>query len=96
MEEIAATDSIELLDKLANDEIDYVVTDSNMVELAQNFSPNIGRAFNLGEPETLSWALPKDATPLLVERVRDFFTRINANGTLRILLDRYYRPYPAA
>ena len=89
-EEIPATDSMELLDRLASDAADYVVTDSNIVELAQNFSPNIGRAFNLGEPETLSWALPKDASPLLVERVRDFFTRINANGTLRILLDRYY------
>ena len=88
--EIAATDSMELLDKLASDEVDYVVTDSNIVELAQNFSPNIGRAFNLGEPETLSWALPKDASPMLVDRVKDFFARINANGTLRILLDRYY------
>ena len=89
-EEIPATDGMELLDKLASDEVDYVVTDSNIVELAQNFSTNIGRAFNLGEPETLSWALPKDASPLLVERVKDFFARINANGTLRILLDRYY------
>ena len=87
---LAVTDSIELLDKLADNEFDYVVTDSNMVELAQNFSPNIGRAFNLGAPETLSWAMPKDAAPLLVERVRDFFGRINADGTLRILLDRYY------
>ena len=89
-QEIAATDSMELLDKLASDEVDYVVTDSNIVELAQNFSPNIGRAFNLGAPGTLSWAMPKDASPLLVDRVKDFFARINANGTLRILLDRYY------
>ena len=89
-EEIPATDSMELLDRLASDEVDYVVTDSNIVELAQNFSPNIGRAFNLGEPDTLSWAMPKDASPLLVERVKEFFARINANGTLRILLDRYY------
>ena len=89
-EEVVATDSMELLDRLASDEVDYVVTDSNIVELAQNFSPNIGRAFNLGEPETLSWAMPKDASPLLVEQVKEFFVRINANGTLRILLDRYY------
>ncbi len=89
-EETPATDSMELLDNLSSDVVDYVVTDSNIVELAQSFSPNIGRAFNLGQPETLSWALPKDASPLLVERVKDFFARINGNGTLRILLDRYY------
>ncbi len=34
--------------------------------------------------------MPKDASPLLVDRVRDFFARISADGTLRILLDRYY------
>ena len=89
-QEATATDRMELLDRLANDEVDYVVTDSNIVELAQNFSPNIGRAFNLGEPETLSWALPKDASPLLVERIKEFFAHINADGTLRQLLDRYY------
>lgn len=89
-DEIVATDSMELLDRLAADETDYVVTDSNIVELAQNFSPNIGRAFNLGEPETLSWMMPRDASPQLVERVNEFFARINANGTLRNLLDRYY------
>jgi len=89
-EEIPAADSIELLDKLSSDEVDYVVTDSNIVDLAQNFASNIGRAFNLGQPGTLSWALPKDASPLLVERVNDFFARINGNGTLRNLLDRYY------
>jgi len=89
-EEVRATDSLALLDRLAADEVDYVVTDSNIVELAQNFSSNIGRAFNLGEPVTLSWAMPKDASPILVEQVKDFFGRINGNGTLRILLDRYY------
>jgi len=89
-EEEHAEDRMALLDMLANDEVDYVVTDSNIVELAQNFSPNIGRAFNLGEPETLAWALPRDASPLLVERVKEFFAHINANGTLRQLLDRYY------
>src|SRR3954468_7088325 len=45
-EEMSATDSMELLDRLAAEELDYVITDSNIVELAQNFSSNIGRAFN--------------------------------------------------
>ncbi len=89
-QEIRDADSMELLDRLASDEVDFVITESNIVELAQNFSSNIGRAFNLGEPQTLAWAMSKDANPLLIERVNSFFTRINANGTLRVLLDRYY------
>jgi len=89
-EEVHVADSMTLLDRLSDGDYDYVVADSNVVELAQNFSPNIGKAFTLGSPETLAWALPADADPLLVQHVKDFFSRINADGTLRVLLDRYY------
>ncbi len=89
-DEVPVADSMTLLDQLSDSEYDFVITDSHIVELAQNFSPNIGKAFTLGGPETLAWALPNDADPLLVNQVHDFFKRINANGSLRILLDRYY------
>ncbi len=89
-DEVPVADSMTLLDRLSDGEYDFVMTDSHIVELAQNLSPNIGKAFTVGGPETLAWALPNDADPLLVHQVRDFFNRINANGSLRILLDRYY------
>ena len=89
-DEMPIGDGIALLDELADGEFDYVVTDSNVVDLAQNFLPNIARAFHLGTPETLAWALPKDASPLLVKQISDFFLRINSSGALRVLLDRYY------
>ena len=63
-DEVPVADSMTLLDQLSDGEYDFVVTDSNIVELAQNFSPNIGRAFTLGGPETLAWALPNDADPI--------------------------------
>jgi len=89
-DEVPVADSMTLLDQLSDGKYDFVMTDSNIVELAQNLSPNIGKAFTLGGPETLAWALPSDTDPLLVNQVHDFFKRINANGSLRILLDRYY------
>jgi membrane-bound lytic murein transglycosylase F len=89
-EEVNTGDAVELLDRLADGEYDYVVTDSNVVDLAQNFLPNIARAFNLGTPETLAWAMPKDADPLLANQITDFFARVNGSGALRVLLDRYY------
>ncbi len=89
-EEVHVADSMTLLDRLSDGDYDYVVVDSNVLDLAQNFSPNIGRAITLGAPEALAWALPKDAEPLLLQHVKDFFDRINADGTLRVLLDRYY------
>jgi membrane-bound lytic murein transglycosylase F len=89
-DEVPVADSMTLLDHLSDGEYDFVMADSHIVELAQNFSPSIGKAFTVGGPETLAWALPNDADPLLVNQVHDFFKRINANGSLRILLDRYY------
>ncbi|HEX7811067.1 MAG TPA: membrane-bound lytic murein transglycosylase MltF [Burkholderiales bacterium] len=89
-DEVPIGDGMELLEQLSDGEYDYVVTDSNVVDLAQNFLPNIARAFHLGTPETLAWALPKDADPLLANQISDFFVRINGSGALRILLDRYY------
>ncbi|HYJ18040.1 MAG TPA: membrane-bound lytic murein transglycosylase MltF [Burkholderiales bacterium] len=89
-DEVPTGDAMALLDQLADGDFDYVVTDSNVVDLAQNFLPNIARAFPLGTPETLAWALPKDANPLLANQISDFFARINGSGALRVLLDRYY------
>lgn len=88
--EVPTSDGTELLDRLSDGEYDYVITDSNVVDLAQNFLPNIARAFTLGAPQTLAWALPIDADPLLANQITDFFVRINGDGTLRRLLDRYY------
>ncbi|HWH46232.1 MAG TPA: membrane-bound lytic murein transglycosylase MltF [Burkholderiales bacterium] len=89
-DEVPVADSMSLLDQLSDGEYDFVLTDSHIVELAQNFSPNIGKAFTVGGPDALAWAMPNDADPMLVNQVGDFFKRINANGSLRILLDRYY------
>lgn len=89
-DEVPTGDGVDLLDHLSDGDYDFVVTDSNVVDLAQNFLPNISRAFHIGTPETLAWALPKDANPLLANQISDFFTRINESGVLRVLLDRYY------
>jgi len=79
-----------LLDLLSDGDLDYVVADSNVVELTRNFYPNISAAFSFGKPEPVAWALPKDADPQLVHQVNDFFDEIERDGTLRILIDRYF------
>ncbi|MBU1691391.1 MAG: membrane-bound lytic murein transglycosylase MltF [Gammaproteobacteria bacterium] len=88
--EITTTEIEELLGKVANGEVDYSVADSHFVSMTQNFFPNLGIAFNLGEPEQLAWAFPKDVDPYLFGKAQQFFDRIQKDGTLRRLLDRYY------
>lgn len=88
--EVNAMEIEELLEKVANGEADYSIADSHFVAMAQNFFPDLGVAFNLGKPEQLAWAFPKDGNPDLLAKAQKFFDRIKKDGTLRRLLDRYY------
>lgn len=88
--EIPGHDSIDLLGRVAEGTVDYVIADSHIVDLARNFYPALGTAFDLGSPEALAWAFPKDGDPALLARAQEFFARIARDGTLRRLLDRYY------
>lgn len=88
--EVTAMEIEELLEKVANGEADYSIADSHFVSMAQNFFPDLGIAFNLGKPEQLAWAFPKDGDPDLFGKAQKFFDRIHKDGTLRRLLDRYY------
>lgn len=89
-QEIQAGDVDQLLEKLSDGALDYVVSDSHVIELARNFYPNIAIGFMFGEPESLAWAMPKDASEALREAVSQFFEKISADGTLSVLIDRYF------
>ncbi len=88
--EVTSMEIEELLEKVANGEADYSIADSHFVSMTQNFFPDLGVAFNLGKPEQLAWAFPKDGDPDLLAKAQKFFDRIQQDGTLRRLLDRYY------
>lgn len=89
-EEVHAADVDELLERLSKGELKYAVADSHMIELARNFFPNVSIAFTFGQPEHLAWAMPNTADADLAGKMQSFFERIEADGTLRILQDRYF------
>ena len=79
-----------LLLKLAEGKVDYVVTDSIHISVARNFYTNLGVAINLGKENSKAWAFSSYVEPELQERVQIFFKRIEEDGTLNRLIDRYY------
>ena len=83
-------DTEELLAQVAAGEIDYVVADSHIVKLSQIFHPEIAVGFDLGRPEYLGWAFPKDGDAWLYKKSIQFFAKIQREGTLKRLQDRYY------
>ncbi len=80
----------DLLAKLAEGKIDYAVADSTQINLAKNFHPNLDTAFDLGEPTGKAWAFSPYVERGLLEKTQKFFNRIEQDGTLTRLLDRYY------
>lgn len=87
---IKKTNSESLLEEVANGILDFTVADSHMVEVMQNYFPNLAVAMPLGEADKIAWAMPKNADPKLMEKANAFITRIQKDGTLRNLIDRYY------
>lgn len=82
--------SDELLEQVAEGTLDYTVADGHLVSIEQNYYPNLGAGMALGEPEKIAWAFPKNGDPWLYIKANEFLARIQKDGTLRNLLDRYY------
>lgn len=79
-----------LIEELAYGDIKYTVADDHLVDLMQNYYPNLRVAFDLGEPEKIAWGFSKTADPTLLKEANAFFTKIEKDGTLRNLVDRYH------
>jgi len=88
--EIKISESEELLNRLAAGSLDAVIVDSNIYEIAQNFHPNLRVAFDVNKPQSLAWAFPRDVDPRFYARAVAFFKRIEQDGTLKQLIERYY------
>lgn len=79
-----------LLSKVAHGKLAYTMANTQMINLMQNYYPNLQETLAIGEPNDIAWALQKHADKRLVKKVNDFFTAIKKSGELRNLLDRYY------
>lgn len=83
-------ESEELLERVSNGQTEYAVADSNIIDITKTYLPNVDAAFDVSPPQSLAWAFPKDADPELLAKANAFFERIRKDGTLKMLLERYY------
>lgn len=79
-----------LLTEVAEGLLDCALANELQLADARNYYPNLVAALDIASPSELAWGFPIDADPKLLEQVQIFFTRIQKDGTLRRLLDRYY------
>ena len=89
----SATDveTIDLLELLADGEIDYTILDSNEYIANRGFYPRLKIGFEIGESNQLAWAIPgSNKTPELDRQLKEFFDIIKNDGRLRQLEERFY------
>lgn len=80
----------DLLARLWHKEVPFIVADSNEVKLNQRYYPELRIAFDLTEPQPIAWAFPKGRDDSLIRAAEEFFDRIEDNGQLEQLRERYY------
>ena len=80
----------ELLQEVANGSADCAVANELQIADARNYHANLVTAFDIGSPSRLAWAFSRDVDPDLLREAKKFFARIQQDGTLNRLLDRYY------
>lgn len=83
-------ESEELLQLVSDEVIDYTIADSNEATLNKRFLLNLRTAFDIGPPQQLAWALPKNEDDSLYNAAVKFFELIKTNGELTRLIERAY------
>jgi membrane-bound lytic murein transglycosylase F len=89
-QEITSGGEDELIEQVTSGLLDYTITDAHIVSLMQNYYSNLGKGLAISEPQEIAWVFPKHLDPWLYKKAAGFFARIQKDGTLKNLVDRYY------
>jgi membrane-bound lytic murein transglycosylase F len=87
--EVAGSDDLGLLGRVADRRAEFAATDSLHFDVAANYYPNLDVAVELPQKAAYVWAF-RDQDTALLERATDFLARVRADGTLARLDDRYF------
>ena len=80
----------ELLAKLDQGDYDAVIINGIDFDLSRNAYPHLSVAFALDEKQKIVWALPRNASPELVQKLQRFVSEARKNNTLKRIYERYY------
>ena len=84
------TSTADLLEKVANEDLDCALVESTRYTLARRFFPTLEVAFNMGKPVDYAWLVAPGDKKRILEAAGPFFERLRKDGTLKRLIDRYY------
>lgn len=79
-----------LLEDVSSGYLDCTVANEEQIAFMRNFYPTLEPALDIGEPSQLAWVFAPDVDEELYAQMQKFFERIERDGTLDLLLDRYF------
>lgn len=82
--------SEELMLLTSDNLIDFTIADSNELAITRRYFPKLRVAFNLGPEQPLAWALKKSEDNSLRKAVNKFFAKVERDGTLALLREKYF------
>jgi len=88
--EVKAPGSEELLERVDLGLTDCAVSDSDSLEVAHNFHPNLRDAFVLQDGQPQAWALRQGTDVAFSRKVVTFFQQVRRSGELENLRERYF------
>jgi len=83
----AATE--ELLERVAEGDLDCTIADSNIVAINQRYHPELIARFPVTEPQKLAWIV-SDRGKVLVPELKPWFESVEKHGGLADIDNRYY------
>lgn len=89
-QETTEKDIEELLEMVATGELDYTISDSNILAVARRRFPNLGIGFSITESLKLGWMLNKETDDSLRAALLEYFGDMQASGKLAVLEDKYF------
>jgi len=80
----------DLLEAVSDEEIDFTIVDSNILDLNRRYFPSVRPAFEVDNEQSLAWAARLADDDTLVQKMREFFTLPRTGIALTRLRERYF------
>jgi membrane-bound lytic murein transglycosylase F len=88
--EVPKGNILDLLEALGDSEIELVAMDKDLEDIANQFVPNLRMSLTLSDKQPIVWLLGPRPNVELAARANAFIERIQLDGTLARLEDRYF------
>ena len=81
---------LDLLERLGNREVELVAMDANLEDIANQFVPTLSTSIRLSDEQPIVWLLGRHPNAELSARANAFIERVQHDGTLARLEERYF------